>query len=72
MKEIKADMIRNIAVVSYTGAGKTSLVEALLYAAGAVPAMGSVAAGTTVCDFEPEEVHRKISVSAAVVSALSA
>lgn len=66
MKEIKADMIRNIAVVSYTGAGKTSLVEALLYAAGAVPAMGSVADGTTVCDFEPEETHRKISVSAAV------
>jgi len=66
MKEVKADTIRNIAVVSYTGAGKTSVVEALLYAAGTVPAMGSVSHGTTVCDFEPEEVHRKISVSAAV------
>lgn len=67
MKEPTVDALRNVAVVSYTGAGKTSLVEALLYTAGAIPAMGSVASGTTVCDFEPEEVHHRISVSAAVV-----
>lgn len=66
MTNAGAASIRNIAVVSYTGAGKTSLVEALLYAAGAVPAMGSVPHGTTVSDFEPEELHRKISVSTAV------
>jgi len=66
MKEPRADTIRNIAVVSYTGAGKTSLVEALLYTAGVIPAMGSVASGTTVSDFEPEEIHRKISVSSGV------
>lgn len=66
MKESKVEAIRNIAVVSYTGAGKTSLVEALLYTAGAIPAMGSVAAGNTVCDFEPEELHRKISTNASV------
>jgi elongation factor G len=66
MKEPRADTIRNIAVVSYTGAGKTSLVEALLYTAGVIPAMGAVASGTTVSDFEPEEIHRKISVSAGI------
>lgn len=61
-----ADMIRNVAVVAPPGAGKTSLVEAVLYTAGAIPAMGSVASGTTVSDFEPEEIHRKVSVSTAV------
>lgn len=67
MKEPRNERIRNIAVVSYTGAGKTSLVEAALYAAGVIPAMGSVQAGSTVSDFEPEEVHRKVSVSASVL-----
>ncbi|MEW6544236.1 MAG: elongation factor G, partial [Nitrospirota bacterium] len=66
MKPSNVKAIRNVAVVSYTGAGKTSLVEALLYTAGVIPAMGSVAAGNTVCDFEPEEAHRKVSVSSAV------
>lgn len=66
MKEPQIDTIRNIALVSYTGAGKTSLLEALLYAAGVIPSMGSIANGTTVSDFEPEEIHRKISISATV------
>ncbi|MCZ6780474.1 MAG: elongation factor G [Nitrospirae bacterium] len=66
MKEPRADRIRNIAVVSYTGAGKTSLLEALLYTAGAIPAMGSVLSGNTVSDFEPEEIHRRISISLSV------
>jgi len=64
--ESRADMIRNIAVVSAAGAGKTSLVEALLYTAGVIPTMGSVGNGNTVSDFEPEEIHRKVSVSTAV------
>ncbi len=62
----RVDMIRNVAVVSASWAGKTSLVEALLYTAGAIPAMGSIGNGTTVSDFEPEEIHRKVSVSTAV------
>ena len=60
------DTVRNIAVVSAAGAGKTSLVEALLYTAGVIPTMGSIANGNTVSDFEPEEIHRKVSVSTTV------
>jgi len=67
MRQPKPETIRNVALVSSTGAGKTSLSEALLYTAGAIPTMGSVASGTTASDFEPEETHRKISVSAAVL-----
>ncbi len=67
MKESRVESIRNVAVVSNTGAGKTSLTEALLFAAGAIPTMGSVTNGTTASDFEPEEIHRRISVSTSVL-----
>jgi elongation factor G len=67
MKESRVESVRNVAVVSNTGAGKTSLTEALLFTAGAIPTMGSVANGTTVSDFEPEEIHRRISVSTSVI-----
>jgi elongation factor G len=66
MNEGKGDAVRNIAFVSYTGAGKTSLLESVLYTAGAIPALGSVPAGTTVSDYEPEEIHRKISINLSV------
>jgi elongation factor G len=46
--------IRNIALVGHAASGKTSLAEALLYQAGAIKAKGSVARGTTVCDFDPQ------------------
>lgn len=66
MKEPMIDRIRNVALVSYTGAGKTSLLEAFLYSSGVIPSMGSVGSGNTVSDFEPEEVNRQSSISAAV------
>jgi elongation factor G len=55
--------IRNVALVGHHAAGKTALAEALLAATGAIARQGSVEKGTTVCDFEPEEVHRQLSVS---------
>ena len=54
MKEPRVDPIRNVALIGSTGAGKTSLVDALLYTAGIIPSIGSIASGNTISDFEPE------------------
>jgi elongation factor G len=51
----RTEDIRNIALVGHAGVGKTLLAEALLFGAKAIPAMGSLARGTTVCDFDPQE-----------------
>ncbi len=58
--------IRNVAVLSHSGAGKTSLVEALLHRSGALPTLGSVEEGTTASDHTPEERRRKISIYSTV------
>jgi elongation factor G len=58
--------IRNVALVGHNGAGKTTLAEALLLATGAVPRAGRVDDGTTVTDFEPEEIKRHMSISLAL------
>ena len=58
--------LRNVAVLSHSGAGKTSLVEALLYRAGTLPQMGRVEDGTTASDTLPEEKRRKISITTSV------
>ncbi len=58
--------IRNVAVLGHRGSGKTSLVEAMLFAAGETNRLGSVAEGTTVADFDDDERRRTMSISAAL------
>ena len=58
--------IRNIALVGQAGAGKTLLAEALLAQSGAIRSKGSLARGTTVCDFDPQEKSLLHSLDAAI------
>ena len=67
MSEPHRESLRNVVLISSAGAGKTSLAEAILFAAGTVPHLGSIAQGTTVSDFEPEELHRRSSVSTSLL-----
>ena len=63
---IEIGKIRNVGVVGHGGVGKTSLVEAMLFTAGAVTRLGKVDDGTTTTDFDPDEIKRKISINTAV------
>ena len=69
MKVYDAPSIRNVALVGHGGSGKTSLASALLFDAGAVNRLGRVEDGSTVTDFDPDEIERKISLQAALAFA---
>ena len=61
----QAEKIRNIALIGHSSCGKTSLAEALLYAAGATTRKGDPAEGTSILDFEDEEREKKITINGA-------
>lgn len=67
MKEYTTASIRNIALVSHSGAGKTMLCEAFLHFTGVTTRLGKIEDGTTVADFEEEEIRRGLSLSTAVL-----
>ena len=67
MKEYTTEFIRNIALASHSSAGKTMLAEAFLHFTGATTRLGKIEDGSTVGDFEEEEIRRKISLSTSVI-----
>ena len=67
MKDYPVAKLRNVVLLGHGRAGKTSLVEALLFCSGAADRLGTIAAGNTVSDYDPEEVKRLCSISAATL-----
>lgn len=67
MKEYTTPNVRNLVLLGHGSSGKTSLAEAMLFASGATNRMGRVEDGTTVSDFDEEEIRRRISLSLALI-----
>lgn len=66
MKQYRTEQIRNIAIIAHSEAGKTSLVEAMLYNGGAIERMGSVDDGNSVADYAADEIERKTTLNCSV------
>src|ERR1700722_9825071 len=69
MKSYTTEWIRNVGIVGHGDTGKTQLVSSLLYTAGMTPRLGKVSDGSTVTDWDEEEISRKISIHTGVAYA---
>jgi len=69
VKEAHPERIRNLALISHQGAGKTTLAESLLFRTGAITRMGSIEEGTTQSDYHQDEIHRHISITTTLLVA---
>ncbi len=67
MKQYTVDKIRNVVLMGHGGAGKTSFAEAMLYNAEATDRLGKTSDGTTISDYDPEEIKRSISINATMM-----
>lgn len=63
MKNYSSEAIRNVALISHGGAGKTSLAEALLYTSGAINRRGTIETGTMTTDYDPDEIKRQVTIN---------
>jgi len=68
MKEYKDNNLRNVGIIGHSGAGKTSLMEAMLYQTGQTDRLGKIEDGTTISDYDSEEKKRKVSISTSVAN----
>ncbi len=71
MSKYSTDQIRNICLLGHSGSGKTSLAEAMLYITKGTDRLGKPAEGNTVCDFDPEEIRRRLSISSSIAPVYS-
>jgi elongation factor G len=67
MKVYRAENIRNVALISHVGTGKTSLIDAALYDSGAVTRQGKIDEGSSVADYDPDEIKRRMSLNVKVL-----
>ena len=63
---ISAKNLRDVCLLGHSAGGKTSVAEAMLYLAKGTDRLGKVTDGNTVCDYDPEEIKRGLSISAAL------
>jgi len=68
VKEYTVDKIRNVGLISHGGVGKTSLAEAMLFSTGETNRLGTIDDGTTISDYSPDEIDRKISISTSMMN----